>query len=108
MLPETLLEIETNPKKENCSEIANLIHRTIQSGIKIQGDGCKLDKFKDTVDLLIQNNLSDINNIIDLEPNQSKLLNSFIGGIKSLSEELKSIKKDVNEFSKQFTFNYKI
>ena len=58
--------------------------------------------------LLIQNNLSDINNIIDLEPNQSKLLNSFIGGIKSLSEELKSIKKDVNEFSKQFTFNYKI
>ena len=95
-------------KKENCSEIANLIHRTIQSGIKIQGDGCKLDKFKDTVDLLIQNNLSDINNIIDLEPNQSKLLNSFIGGIKSLSEELKSIKKDVNEFSKQFTFNYKI
>ena len=34
-------------KKCHCKYIAELIHRTIQCAIQIQGDGCKLDIFKE-------------------------------------------------------------
>ena len=93
--------------KDHCSTLANLIDRTIQLGIKIQGDGCTLDKFKSIVELLLQHNLEDIDSVI-MDNSQINLLNSFIGGIQALSQELKIIKNEVHNFSNQFPFNYKI
>jgi len=76
-------------KKENCSTLADLIHRSIECGIKIQGGGCKLVEFKDTVNLLLDSSISGLQN-------------------ESISEELNTIKNEVHSFSEQFTFNYKI
>ena len=43
-----------------------------------------------------------------MDNSQINLLNSFIGGIQALSQELKIIKNEVHNFSNQFPFNYKI
>ena len=73
-------------KKEHCLTLAKLIHRSIQFALQIQEDNkgnvVKLNDFKHVI-----NNLSLDND---------------------LYKRLEDIQKDVFDFSKQFTFDYKI
>ena len=75
-------------KKIHCEKLSNLIHRTIECGIKIQGNGCQLSIFKKLVDSNLSGDPFDIEN--------------------DYSREINDIKEEVTKFAKQFSFSYKV